>query len=56
MNHESIRQWSLPENRAVVGIDAGQRIENLVLIGAMGNVSEGLEYPATADHTQLWHG
>ena len=47
---------ALPEDRAVVAVDAQQRVEHRVLVRLVGDVAERPEHPAAGRHRDLGHG
>ena len=56
VDHEALVQRALPEDRAVVAVDADERVEPAVLVGLVGDVAEGPEHAAAGGHGDLGHG
>ena len=56
MDHEAFGERAGPEDRAVVGVDAEERVELLVLVFLVGNMPACPEDPPAGGHGDLGHG
>ena len=55
MNHEAFGKRPRPEDRAVVSVDAQQRVELLVLVLLVGDMAAGLEDPPAGGDRHFRH-
>ena len=56
VNHEARRKRLSPKNRAVIRANADERVQPLVLISLVSDVTHRLIHPPASDDGLLWHG